>query len=133
MKGKEWTLLKKNQSNENIILKQKIIHFQSELSRYKEKLKRYENHPNSTDYGQIDQEKQQLEIQVAELSRDVTVLKKQVEELKVENNILKGNSSNEGEIKNHQTVRKQTLDSWFVNNLENQNAIRRSGRPDTNK
>ncbi|WP_453990420.1 hypothetical protein [Bacillus nitroreducens] len=125
--------MKKSQSNENIILKQKIIHFQSELNKYKEKLKRYENHSDHSDYGQLNHEKQLLEIEVAELSDTVEGLKKEIEELKIENDYLRGINPNVAGVNEQSNEKKKTLDSWFVNNLEHQNAIKRSKRLDSNK
>ncbi|WP_010283307.1 hypothetical protein [Bacillus timonensis] len=125
--------MKKNISDENIMLKQKIIHFQAEVSRYKEKLKRYEEIVNVSDKSNQVQEKQQLEDQVAELTYKVTALTKQVEELQLENKILKENRTYSSEPSSGQEEKKHSLDTWFVNNLKNQNAIARPNRTDNDK
>lgn len=132
----EWKgvdVLKKSEADENIILKQKIIHFQSEISRYKAKLKKYENNENVSDISHQDQDKQQLENQVAELSHQVFVLKKQIEELRLENMGLKERKSSVGNSNVSEDGKKHSLDSWFVNNLKNQNAIDRTNKTNNEK
>lgn len=120
--------MNKNQSDENIILKQRLIHYQSEINKYKDQLKRYEKVGNLNQFSQLQYERERLVIQVNELNQEVKALKQQVEKLQSENNILKGNRINVQEVKYDQDGKKQVLDSWFVKNLENQNAIKRTNR-----
>jgi len=125
--------LKKSISDENIMLKQKLIHYQSEVSKYKERLKKYEKS------AQLNQNTQSnnnhiLEDQVAELKQKINELIQQVEELKTENMILKSNGGVKNqEIHFSQDGKKQSLNSWFVNNLENQKAIKHHNRTLNNK
>ncbi|WP_099354163.1 hypothetical protein [Fredinandcohnia onubensis] len=122
--------MKKSISDENIMLKQKLIHYQSEVSKYKERLKKYEKNAQVNQNTHSNDNNQILEDQVTELKQRINTLMQQVEELKTENRILRSNGGAKNqEINFDQGGKKQSLNSWFVNNLENQNAIKRHNRP----
>ncbi|MCH1626254.1 hypothetical protein [Fredinandcohnia quinoae] len=109
--------MRSNQSNEIIILKQKIIHYQSEIKKYTALIKKYEQN------GFKD-----LELEKLTLLKQVEELKNQVSELQKENIILKEITVNNKVTSSSKGGKKQQIESWFVNNLANQSNSNQNNR-----
>ena len=80
--------MNKKQPDDPIILKQKIIYFQSELSRYKAKMKDYEQSYHFKQMDQLKAENAQLKLDLDEVDQTIKQLMKQMEDLQEENVIL---------------------------------------------
>jgi chromosome segregation ATPase len=123
----------KQKQGENVtMLKQKLIYYQSELSRYKAKLQQYEQ----SDMMSLIKENEYLK-------RELESLTKRLHEATAENVLLKELAfQSEERYKQLQQVRKEkdelekrlaerkkqieeetNLDSWFIHTLKQQNAI----------
>jgi cell division septum initiation protein DivIVA len=144
---RERSRLKSKQAEDVILLKQKVIHLQSELARYKSKLHEYEQNHLRRDYVALKTENKRFKDELEQMEAKLRELTKKLEETTAENVILKELASQseqryeeltqakreKEELQRQLTELKKYIeteqneegspDSWFIRTLKEQNAI----------
>lgn len=124
----------KNQSMDPVYLKQKIIYLQSELSRYKGKLKEYQKSYQYNMLESLKEENADLHFTIEKLKEERKTLLQNIEVLEREKSvrneipIIKPNKKrHEGrqmaarsDLRVNKQREAEKYDSWFLNNLKNQ-------------
>ncbi|MEH7223915.1 hypothetical protein V7112_08845 [Bacillus sp. JJ1566] len=116
-------------SNNSVFLQQKIIHLQSELSKFKSHKKEkllFENQALREQVNEIGTENQTLREQVNEIGTENQTLREQINQLRSESEKLKNQLASKSAIestemeqpespKENQTSRE--IEGWFLSNL----------------